>query len=621
MLKKLKKIEKKSLKTQKSFYKKPKISGKEEVRERKRPDVSARRIRKKGFDEKVVKGSLQKLLSLKVIRDEIQARVFAISQATQKASLIFNRFLIHCLENRIPLPDFSNSKENPDKNLFIHCFTIGETKLTTLNKVLGQVWDTFFQEYPRIRRYAGDADANSYKYAAKTYRTNFMNSLVFPFQSRQKQFVKAILRDSGYSEKLWYPIVCSINGWDCKAISDIPEDLLDLVECERSYLENSEPVTRAWLKQNPHKVLNYYHHILQWMEDWNIGKKFTLAPVCRIKSHFLTIDNLVLHGILTKTKQIKKMTFKQFKAQKDQWWDMTFNYKKFSKKEFSYMIQTDGVSACVHFVQPKKPKVEEGPRTFVQPQRTIAIDPGRTNLMYGVEKLPDGTVKKYQLTRKTYYNEGGMKKALQKAKRWEAGIKAEEDIYKQVSLKTTRGANFDQFLTNYYPIYAKLWQVKTQKKWGRERLRVYSLKRSCLDRFFNTMNGPVKPVIAYGAGKFNPTGKGELSAPTTSLSQRCSLHFPTVMVDEFRTTAICHECDCQLRPVGYREKQLDGSSVYREIRGLRWCSSTKCRTFKNRDKNAALNILRVFLSGGNRPNCLSRNSGWSLVKVHSLMIV
>ena len=56
------------------------------------------------------------------------------------------------------------------------------------------------------------------------------------------------------------------------------------------------------------------------------------------------------------------------------------------------MIQTDGVSVCFHF---KTPKVE----TINQPknyERTIAIDPGRSNLMFGVEELKVGNIKTYK---------------------------------------------------------------------------------------------------------------------------------------------------------------------------------------------------------------------------------
>ena len=598
---------------------KSRISGKQEVvtKTRSRKDVSERKQRKKQLDERVVKCSLQSLVSLKVVIPEIQKRVFSISQAIHKCSLVFNRLLLYALENKISLSFLR------DKNLFFHCLTIGETNLHTLHPVLKDVWNMFFQSYPKIPRYEYDADSNEYQYAAKTYKTNFLNSLVFAFQGRQKRYIKAILNYNNQDEQQWYSIAAGINNWSSP--NNLSEEFKQFIKDEQKILGNNGPVTRKWLKEHPENVVKYYYNILYVTEPLAQVKKFTLAPVCKIKSHFLSIDTKSLQGILYQTKQIEKMTEKEFTANRDLYWNMTFEYKKnnkkkkLSNKEFSYMIQTDGVSACVHFLQPKKPKSTEK-ITFKPGQRVIAIDPGRTNLIYGVEKLPDGNIKTYKLSRHSYYNQSGMKKARIKNQKWQNEIKTEEDIFKQVSLKTTQGRVIDQFLINYYPIYDRLWQAKTQKKWSRQRFRVYCLKRSCLDTFFNSMKGTVKPVIAYGAARFNPNTKNELSAPTTSLSKKCSQFYPTTMIDEFRTTRICYDCDCQLKPVGCREIQPDGSVAYREIRGLRWCSSTKCRKFKNRDMNAALNILRCFQGGNKRPNVLDRNSGLSLVKVQSLMI-
>ena len=102
--------------------------------------------------------------------------------------------------------------------------------------------------------------------------------------------------------------------------------------------------------------------------------------------------------------------------------------------------------------------------------------------------------------------------------------------------------------------------------------------------------GEDKPVIAYGAAKFNPTGKHELSSPTSALSKRCSEHYSIVFVDEFRTTKCCNKCGNELK-----EMKREG----REIRGLRCCRSSNCLKshLVSRDLNAALNILTCYLSG------------------------
>jgi hypothetical protein len=267
--------------------------------------------------------------------------------------------------------------------------------------------------------------------------------------------------------------------------------------------------------------------------------------------------------------------------------------------EFTNLLETDGTSLCVHYKVPKVEKAKEASRNVkTNAKRVIAIDPGRSNIVFGVEKTDEGN-KTYRLTRNTYYTSSGMKTCNRKTTKWEKDIEKAEKVFRQQSLKTTNIEIWKLFLKDYSSVYNILWNEKTKKKWSRERFRVYCLKKKTLDTFFQSMNGTEKPIIAYGAAKFNPSGKNELSAPTTHVSKVCSKFYETHFIDEYNTTKVCSCCDTRLCPVVLKD---------RECRGLRWCCSTKCRTFLNRDLNAALNILRCFTSAPGRPYSLSRNS-------------
>ncbi len=105
------------------------------------------------------------------------------------------------------------------------------------------------------------------------------------------------------------------------------------------------------------------------------------------------------------------------------------------------------------------------------------------------------------------------------------------------------------------------------------------------------------PVIAYEAAKFAPVGNGESSVPTTSIFPRYTKHFHVVLVDEHNTSQVCHRCDQITCPV------MNDRLLNKE---LRWCRSTNCRTFLNRDRNAALNIARCLRGGTPRPKRLVR---------------
>jgi hypothetical protein len=524
---------------------------------------------------------------------ELQKWVYTISKVTNKGSLVFNRLLLHCLNNNIPLPDLT------DQTLYLQCFNIGVGKLYKANPLLEQVWNTYFKSLPVIEKCRGDTQA--YVYASKQYMTNFKNTLVFAFEGRQKKHVTRWCQENNLTKEDAYAIRCAINGWGCR--KEIPEKANSFVLEQRAILgiKQDDEVTHMFLGTHMEQIVKYYYHVLKYMEVFPDAPRFTLAPISRIKNHFLTIDSTVLFEMMKNVELVKRNKV-DFMGMRNDMFASVFNLKGLCSGEFTYMVETDGISLCVHF-KVSKHESEAGNRELKKAsERVIAIDPGRTNLIYGVEKLPSGKVQTYKLTKGEYYTAAGMKEATRKTKVWEASIHQEELIFRRHSLKSSEGAVFDAFLSDYASVYQKLWDVKTQKKWGRERLRVYSLKKKTLDRFFNTMKGEVLPTIAYGAAKFNPTSKNELSAPTTYLSKTCSHHFPLVFVDEYNTTKVCHCCNERLCPVKKEDK---------EVRGLRWCCSTKCRNFLNRDLNAALNILRCFESGTMRPYSLSRNYGVS----------
>ena len=47
--------------------------------------------------------------------------------------------------------------------------------------------------------------------------------------------------------------------------------------------------------------------------------------------------------------------------------------------------------------------ISNAQKRFHDVSRVIAIDPGRVNIVYAEEKLPDGSFKTYKLTRGQYY--------------------------------------------------------------------------------------------------------------------------------------------------------------------------------------------------------------------------
>jgi hypothetical protein len=574
----------------------------------KRPDLKTKGHQKKGTLEKVIKKSLIGALKKKQLYPVITQWVSNASKTMNRASLLFNRFLIHCLSNDLELPDFSLDpmKNTTTQNFFNHCIKIGNFKANTTFEIQA-VWDQYFQSlsFPVHTPKIGEPCSNTW--IAKNYSTMFYNSLECNFESRQKRYIRHWLEQNNLNKDWIHQIQCAVNGWNCRTQTQLPLEVEDFIQTQRQILDPpQEGITDTWLKEHRNAIIRYFWVILKYLETIETAKKFNLAPIHSISSHFLMIDTPVLFymskeaGLIPKDSKVN-----EFKT--DNYRDI-FKFKESERYRFSEKIQTDGVSICFHYrIKPKDRK--ETPEEKYE--RIIGIDPGRSNLIFGVEKTSKG-LKTYRLTRNEYYCASGMNKRTRQAFKWQKHIHSEEQTFSQVSPKTTNPEQWDSFLRNYISVYNKLWEAKTGKKWARARFRVFGLKKKVIDRFFKQMKGPVKPLICFGSAKFKPNGKGELSAPTTSIFKACERRFKVELVDEFRTTRICVDCDHILSPVmGYTLRWDAHMKLgdFKEIRGLRRCGSSECSqiSYKNRDLNAALNILRCY-SNDSRPKILSRES-------------
>ena len=171
---------------------------------------------------------------------------------------------------------------------------------------------------------------------------------------------------------------------------------------------------------------------LQRLNDMGCGDgagRFSLPPIAGLGSRFITIDIRVLHDMLRHA-GLTNAPREAFYDLKDDEFRAAFDLRRLETgpKSFSHLIETDGVSMCVHLKRRKTPEEEANAKgTGRQPpppkrprpqdpapapplpgQRVIGGDPGRVNLIYVVESLEDGSEKKYVLTRRSYYSWGGI---------------------------------------------------------------------------------------------------------------------------------------------------------------------------------------------------------------------
>lgn len=571
-----------------------------------RPDVSCRLKQKKNILETVVPCALSGRLGVSLPSEcrhllfkEIDAWVVTVSKVVHRLSIIFNRLLLYLLQHKEPLPKFNTSLFT---GMALHGMkekgkSSREEYHSLIEDFCSNEFDVKNGIFPMIERHRGDCQA--ILLVCKKYETNFKNTIHVPFFTRQKSYIKNWMQVKGINGIKVWDVQKKINRWGAwkkEKEDDFPQALKDFILEEQSFFPVN--LDEKWLKKNHHKVLSYYYRILSFYHTTEQGNKFRLAPLCKIKCHFLSIDNTVLREILINVRSQTSGVFPEDismaldeKEITDDVWKSVFDYSGLRRKrQFGQYVDTDGEKICFHFKITKK-KHNKGKRRLSckrkrtqENQRIISIDPGRSNLITAWDEEKDQF---YRLSRRQYYKSSGMLERTKKATQRNLEMKS---IYEAMSNTSTRSIeekdwfNYQMIITRHYK---KLWEFKTRRVWRKEALRVSCLKEKCLDRFFNRfkLKGETEPLVVYGASCFHHTGKGELSVPVKYVYKKCCQRYPTVKENEKYTSLMHHQCQDTLMDVIVRSRKL---------RELRWCPT--CRNLVSRDENASVNIKRSYES-------------------------
>ena len=535
-----------------------------------------------------------------IMIDVIEKYVQSISQLVVKGAMVADEALIQYLrQNQVP-PDLSTT-------FFRQCMT-GEST----DPVIQQVLQTQFHNHPPIERSRGDGDVLNY--AVNLYYTNFDNGLWMHFEDKLRDYVKKWVSLNHVNEHLANPIVNGILGRPVITTLEIPDIAVRFVQEERAIL--GDPDNFVPENTSTELLLRYTFRMLEFKRQHNLSKGFTLAPLPEYKRHHINICTTVLYYILKEVfdrlgedtpEWIQEAVLlprdQAIHVYQDMMWSHVLDTSGLSHERFMYRIVTDGVQASFMF---KRPKREPQPvKTLAElcqtlpPQeilRIITIDPGRTNVITAYDPTYN---RFFTLSRKSYY--GPMAKSHAKIRKWEDPIC---DIFvemSQFSLKTSDENMRSNYRRVYFEQYDRLWSARLLKKRSREAFRLYSIKRSVIDRFFMSfMKGTkLKPIIVYGGATMRSSGRGEMSVPVKAVLKRCRQFYHTVLVNEHLTTKCHSECGSRMHPVKRHGEQ-------KTVRGLLYCPV--CHQFVNRDRDACKSIhhaatfeKRPFYLRFNRP--------------------
>ena len=279
--------------------------------------------------------------------------------------------------------------------------------------------------------------------------------------------------------------------------------------------------------------------------------------------------------------------------------------------------------------------------------RCIGFDPGLISILSGREPLADGSVRKWDLTFKEWENKTCALQRRRKAEHWmqESGLK-ENALYKAACALTSKTPIYNEFIA-WAVADIKVTPVilieKLKPRWANARFRSWQLRLKVLDDFWARVRaGDIKdktagivPIIAYGDASFSSSMRGRRSGPTSAAYKSCLrvLGAENVfLTDEHLTTKTCACCGAPLQEISHnglsacehdraeKRKASDAERVrltgglpiprrtlkhWRVVHGLRRCINAgdidnnpcaRAGQLVSRDGNAALNILRRFMS-------------------------
>lgn len=381
----------------------------------KRPDVAARQAARKTTKETVIKSTLLKY----VIGESDMKRQFVlavqgrvesysmrmVSASTALCGLIKEMFYGVADVTEVNPPDVC------DVTVFRQLM-LGVKGSERPDAHVAMYYERFPGTFKDPARHVGDRDI--YSYGAQLYVTNLRNELWMNFEARLKKFLRRQQDLHEWSDILFVETLYGVMGWDAKKIireretagTDTVEQLREAHDVVREIRRilgtaGASKVADKWLKSAmsvPH-VLRLYVHFNRFYSVHRLSV-FNLVPVCKIRSHFITIDWTVLVGILNETGVLSKQTAESLEPLRDDIWRSVLDVERLTKgrdvehppvrpKTFTGTVQTDGTSLCTHFKRLKDVPIADAPDGCEASTVGLAIDVNM--LMKGAESRDPDT--------------------------------------------------------------------------------------------------------------------------------------------------------------------------------------------------------------------------------------
>lgn len=349
-----------------------------------------------------------------------------------------------------------------------------------------------------------------------------------------------------------------------------------------SYMFNGSFHEQPWQMMS-----DFFIQVRNELSDAGI-KSFAPFPIFNPGSHHIMLTPTAFIEILVSCKLAKPQAKLASIETKRTMFKNYFNVKKYENenvgKEFDYIINTDGVSASIHMIRPKKEEGEKKKFYFDPRKKSIicGLDPG-AKLMGGgcihKEEYP-GVHFKFRYTSKQYHHDNYYHSRRQKINKWTGDMvtKIETDRKENFGGSTNKDKNFERFTDFSLKHLNEKQRLLEKSKFPRTRFNSYLTTQSSISKLASIIAPKNKNVlVVFGDVKISPIIRGYIKTPIArllrELNQRKNVYLVTV--DEYFTTKKCNKC----------YEIMDNPSIWRDFK-CKECS--QIFYFKNRKQKLEL---------------------------------
>ena len=515
------------------------VDDEEAAAPRTRPDVSQRKLDAQDHDEVCRTCSLSALL--RGVRDKerivemIRSAAAQMSQVLHQRSVLVWLHIHRLLSEGKGLP--GNIVGDSNATFFRHCLTVGVRGATTKDADISATIEALefnshlpspLDAFPTLELPQGVPNAVSW--AAKLYRTNFVNhfALLDKAIARVRRLasyelfgvVDASLADdspSAASGDNLYRVVCAVESGKVdgleRSLADVASDIRS-----RFGLPDGEWLTRAWLKANLEKSVRFTLDVAQTMdrakreavEAEAEGKKVRRGaaagikwiPTHGVKLHALTLDATDLAPLLSGGEVVEGLASDVVSGALKA--GIARQFGRLAGLTFSGTLTTDGTSVSVHFKRAGKKdrqdalksSAAEGADTAKAPRHVprvlLQVDPGRVNMATiavrvdgKVFKLASGRRLVFKLSARQYYSVSGAHNARVRRtlkRRRNATLRTLDAALARTSLKTGDAAQVLRYLRAMNRHHDEAWAFSTSRSSAKQKFQLKAGKRRALDR-------------------------------------------------------------------------------------------------------------------------------------------